>query len=111
MRTPWILSIFPVLLSVGLVMVILGQYQEMELVNKRNADLQRSSKTTYNKFQYEATYKKSLEELLVKGDKAVKDLEATLTSLAPQLESKTKESDTCQDQLVNKFAPFFIFSF
>lgn len=111
MKTAWILSIIPILLSAGLVMVILGQYQEMEMVNKRNADVQQSSKTVDDKFQYEATYKKALEDLLVRGEKAIKDLEATLANLAPQLESKTKESGTCQEQLVNKFAPFLIFSF
>lgn len=111
MKTAWILSIFPVLLSAGLVMVILGQYQEMEMVNKKNADLQQSSNTINVKFQYEATYKKSLEDLLVRGEKTIKDLEATLAGLTPQLESKTKESGTCQEQLVNKFAPFFIFSY
>lgn len=108
MRTSWILFVFPILLSLGLLMVILGQFQEMDMINKKGDELQELSKTAYNRLQYEANFKKALDDLLVKGKKSIKDLEAALVDFAPQLDSKKTESLSCQEQMVKMFAFIFL---
>lgn len=73
------------------------------MINKKSEELQESSKATYNRLQYEADFKKALDDLLVKGEKSIKELEAALVDLSPQLDSKRKECISCQEQVVKTF--------
>ncbi|MEQ2194137.1 hypothetical protein XENOCAPTIV_024239 [Xenoophorus captivus] len=95
-----ILSLFSVLLSLGLLMVIMGQYKEMEILQQSNEQLTKSKQMAYNKLQHEIDFKRSLQDLKTKGKQVLKDLEAELAKLTTQLEGKKPEISACQEQLV-----------
>ncbi|KAK5611027.1 hypothetical protein CRENBAI_023081 [Crenichthys baileyi] len=99
MLTLHILSLFSVLLTLGLLMVIMGQYKEMEILLQSNEQLTKSKQMAYNKLQYEIDLKSSLQDLKTKGEQVLKDSEAELTKLTTQLEGKTPETSACQEQL------------
>ncbi|MEQ2265990.1 hypothetical protein XENORESO_015869, partial [Xenotaenia resolanae] len=94
-----IVSLFSVLLSLGLLMVIMGQYKEMDILQQSNEQLTNFKQMAYNKLQHEIDFKRSLQDLKTKGEQVLKDLEAELAKLTTQLEGKTPEISTCQEQL------------
>ncbi|MEQ2222771.1 hypothetical protein ILYODFUR_029804 [Ilyodon furcidens] len=100
MQNLQILSLFSVLLSLGLLMVIMGQYKEMDILQQSNEQLTNSKQMAYNKLQHEIDFKRLLQDLKTKGVHILKDLEAELAKLTTQLEGKTHEISTCQEQLV-----------
>ncbi|MEQ2163003.1 hypothetical protein GOODEAATRI_025802, partial [Goodea atripinnis] len=94
-----ILSSFSVLLSLGLLMVIMGQYKEMEILHQSNEQLTKSKQMAYNELQHDIDFKRSLQDVKTKGEQVLKDLEAELAKLTTQLEGKTPEISACQEQL------------
>ncbi|XP_070403566.1 centromere-associated protein E-like [Nothobranchius furzeri] len=102
MKTFWIVSIFPILLSAGLLMVIMGQYKEMEMINTRDGEMMKVTKTVYDRLQYETRFKQSLESLIAAAQKSKKDLEASVVELSPRMEGKKKENDACQQEVQAK---------
>ncbi|MED6272703.1 hypothetical protein CHARACLAT_033140 [Characodon lateralis] len=95
-----ILSSFSILLSLGLLMVIMGQYKEIEIIHQNNEQLMKSKQMAYNKLQHEIDFKRSLQDLKTKGKQVLKDVETELAKLTTQLEGKTPEISACQEQLV-----------
>ncbi|XP_014846145.1 PREDICTED: uncharacterized protein LOC106919963 isoform X1 [Poecilia mexicana] len=97
-----IVSIFFILIALGLLMVIIGQYREMEIIGRKNEELKTAKLVFYNKLQYEINFKKSLQDIKTNGEQRLKDMEANQLQLTKQLEDKNSEAATCQEQMKTK---------
>ncbi|KAE8281929.1 hypothetical protein D5F01_LYC19318 [Larimichthys crocea] len=97
-----ILSIFYILVSMALMVVIFYQYKVTIMLNKRVEDLQSESRALENSYINEELLKGTLEKLVVKGTKVVGDLEGALTSLSETMAKKKTETDTCQAEKKTK---------
>lgn len=92
------LSVFSILISMGLLMVIMGQYKEMEMIHLKTEELKETTSVVDNKLQYEINFKKSLQDIKTKGEQLLKDVEAALPQLTKQLDDKKSEDGACQEQ-------------
>ncbi|XP_008420756.1 uncharacterized protein LOC103472719 isoform X2 [Poecilia reticulata] len=97
-----IVSIFFFLIALGLLMVIIGQYSEIEMIGRKNEELKTAKLVFYNKLQYEINYKKSLQDIKTNGEQRLKDMEANQLQLNKQLEDKKSEAGACQEQMKTK---------
>lgn len=108
MRACWIMSILTTLVSMGLLVVNTGQYQMLSILNTRNENLLKQSEKLYNEFLNEEIFKVTVENLVTRGKKAMKDLEATVVKLNSEMEKKKTENDACQAEKVKHFSFFLL---
>ncbi|PWA15171.1 hypothetical protein CCH79_00008702 [Gambusia affinis] len=99
MQNLMIVSSFFILISLGLLMVIMGQQKEMEILTKKNEALTTATNAISVKLQYEINFKKSLQDIKTSGDQRLQDMEANLPKLTKQLEDKKSEDAACQQQI------------
>lgn len=102
MRVQWMVTILCILLSMGLVLIIVGQHQVMTMLDKANEKLPKESQKLDDKLLDLRSLKASVEKLLAAENKAVKDLEEAVPQLIPEIEKKKVELDTCQAEKVKK---------
>lgn len=91
----------------GVLMVIIGQYQMLTRLKESSQKKQMNSEKLYNEFINEESFKVMLETLLVQGNKVVSDLEATVVKLRSEMEKKKTENDACQAERVSYFLVYF----
>lgn len=102
-----IVSVFFILIDLGLLMVIMGQYKEMDAITKKNEELKTAKRVFYDNLQYEINFKKSLQDIKTNGEQKLKDMEANQPKLTKQLEDKKSEAAACQEQTVKCFKIHF----
>lgn len=102
MRFLWIVSILSTLVSMGLLVIIAGQYQVLVMLDKGSEKLQMVSQELDNERANKETFKVTVKKLLVQRTKVVQDLEAELAKLSPELEKKKTENDACQAEKKTK---------
>lgn len=100
-------------MTIGLLIIILGQNQEMKLILKKNDGLNLLIESHYDKFNKELSMKNSLEEMVAQMQNKVKELEAEVASSSSEVEMKKTNADTCETEMVreNKSLSLFIFIF
>lgn len=107
MQFLWIVSIFSTLVSMGLVVVIVGQNPAFTMLNrgieKQLMKLDRLNTQHVNQEFLKAT----VEKLVVLATKVVEDLEATAAKLGPELEKKKTENEACKAEKVKSFSFFY----
>ncbi|XP_078123831.1 uncharacterized protein LOC144528853 [Sander vitreus] len=92
----WMVTILCALLSMGLVLIIVGQHQVMTMLDKANEKLPKESQKLDDKLSDLGSLKALMEKLLAAENKAVKDLEEAVPKLVPEIEKKKVEIDACQ---------------
>ena len=97
------------LVSMVLVLVILGQYQMLTRLKDASENMQLQSKRLEDQLSGLESFDVAAEKLLVQGKKVIKDVEAEIVQLAPEMERKKKETDACEAEKVNaSFFPLFL---
>ncbi|KAF1381729.1 hypothetical protein PFLUV_G00157030 [Perca fluviatilis] len=96
MRVQWMVTILCALLSMGLVLIIVGQHQVMTMLEKANQKLPKESQKLDDKLSDLKSLKALVEKLLSAENNAVKDMEEGVPKLVPDIEKKKIEIDTCQ---------------
>ncbi|KAF0024556.1 hypothetical protein F2P81_023358 [Scophthalmus maximus] len=101
MRFQWILSVFSILISMGLLVVIAGQYQELFKWAEQSARLQKQLKKLDDRVTNEYYFKASLEKMLARAKTSLTEMEPAVTQLGPELEKRRTERDACQSDTCN----------
>lgn len=102
MRFQWILSVFSILISMGLLVVIAGQYQELFKWAEQSARLQKQLKKLDDRVTNEYYFKASLEKMLARAKTSLTEMEPAVTQLGPELEKRRTERDACQSETKTK---------
>ncbi|CAG5885950.1 unnamed protein product [Menidia menidia] len=102
MRSCWILSTLTILVTLGLVLVILGQYHEMLTIDRKTESLKVFKGRFDTRLLYEDRFKDSIEKLLSEGQSMTKTLETALETLGQEVEKKKTEQDACQAEMKTK---------
>ncbi|XP_034748771.1 uncharacterized protein si:ch73-347e22.8 [Etheostoma cragini] len=102
MRVQWMVTILCTLLSMGLVVIIVGQHQVTLMLDKANQKLPKESQKLDDKLSDLRKLKASVEKLLSAENKAVKNLEESIPKLIPEIEKKRIENDACQGEKKTK---------
>ena len=102
MRSYWISGAFSFLLSLGLLMVIMGQHREMGLIITMSGNLEKLTEEITAKVNNELMTKNSLDVMLVQAHNQVTDLEAKITQRSLLLETRRTTADTCETEIVRK---------
>ncbi|XP_069032265.1 uncharacterized protein [Embiotoca jacksoni] len=98
MRHLWIIVILPILLSMGLLIVVIGQHQVMDRFDKRTDNLRAELGQLYIRCVEQELVKISLENLLARGINALRDMKIAVIRLESEIEKKKSESETCQEE-------------
>uniref|UniRef100_UPI0037E7455B uncharacterized protein n=1 Tax=Semicossyphus pulcher TaxID=241346 RepID=UPI0037E7455B len=97
MRTQWIVSIATTLLCMGILVVVMGQYKVLILMDKGEEKLKRDVKRLDNQYVNEDLVKTTMEKMLVQAQKAAENLQAEVNKLSPEMQKKKAESYVCQE--------------
>lgn len=101
MQRLWIVAIFSILTSMGVLTVILGQYQMMDMVKTKNEKMIVDFRGLYTELEKESQAEELLQQQVAERQKEVKEMEEA--NVKPEIETKRKEYDTCQQELVRSF--------
>ncbi|XP_033182143.1 uncharacterized protein si:ch73-347e22.8 [Anabas testudineus] len=102
MRAFWILAILSTLVSMGLLVVTIGQYQMLTILKKKNEELNMQSEKHYKQLTDEEIFKITLQNLVTQGGKLEMDLKATMAKLSSDIEKTKAEIDACQAEKKTK---------
>ncbi|KAM3596409.1 uncharacterized protein V6R79_014002 [Siganus canaliculatus] len=106
MRFQWTVTFISTFVSMGLLVIIVGQHQMLATLN-RGIEKQHSNADELDKQHVDKTFFKStVEKLVAQGMKTTVELEATVAKLIPEMETKKTESDTCDTEKVNSCSAF-----
>ncbi|CAJ1083350.1 uncharacterized protein si:ch73-347e22.8 [Xyrichtys novacula] len=106
MRIQWIVSIVSNLVSMGLLVIVMGQYQVLNIQKQREEKLKTEVQRLANEYANDDLSKVTMEKLLADGNKTMTELEAAMAKLSPELEKKRKDVDACQAEKVRSFFQF-----
>ncbi|KAI3358090.1 hypothetical protein L3Q82_003098 [Scortum barcoo] len=95
MRFHWLITLLSILVSMGLLVIITGQYQALIKMEQRGEKLKEKSKTLDDQRILEDSFKATEEMLLVQGRKHLENLEALVAKLVPEMEEKKREDEAC----------------
>ncbi|KAM3596408.1 uncharacterized protein V6R79_014002 [Siganus canaliculatus] len=102
MRFQWTVTFISTFVSMGLLVIIVGQHQMLATLN-RGIEKQHSNADELDKQHVDKTFFKStVEKLVAQGMKTTVELEATVAKLIPEMETKKTESDTCDTEKKTK---------
>ncbi|KAM6974353.1 uncharacterized protein LKV04_015997 [Tautogolabrus adspersus] len=106
MRFQWIAAILLSLVSMGALVVVMGQYQVMNIMTKVEEKLKMDRQKVGNLYVNEDFIKVTMERQLALRSKVLGDLDAEVAKLGPVLEKKKTEIATCEAEKNTKTDDF-----
>ncbi|CAB1443366.1 unnamed protein product [Pleuronectes platessa] len=86
------------MISLGLVVVIMGQHKELSIVEEESERANEDFQQTFDRLSNKDLFKESVGKLLQQGKKAVEELEPLMPILEAEKQKKEKEDVTCQTE-------------
>ncbi|XP_069372837.1 uncharacterized protein [Paralichthys olivaceus] len=102
MRIQVITGILSLLVSMGLVVVIMGQYKDLATVEKESVKAEEDFQRRNDQVSNKALFKTSVETLLHQGKKELEELEPLMSKLVQEMEEKKKGKESCQTEKQTK---------
>ncbi|KAF6723500.1 hypothetical protein FQA47_005193 [Oryzias melastigma] len=100
MRVYGILLLFCLLVSLGLLTVLLGQFREMDMIQEKHRSMDAIALDYRKTLEYDGSFQRSLEALVTQGEDAARSLEESLSGI--NVEQKKGETDACVEETKRK---------